>query len=486
VQDTRWEPFGTGFPQYTWATCLAYGNGVLWSGTGNEDRTLSDFGRGLAGLSGETWSLDPVPGMPGSSCYQILIEDGLLYLGSHNRGLMAQYPSGWEQFDQESGMPNVLRTYSVVPAQGGGIWTASYHHGLTWIDDSGTASQSDDSLVTFAADSLADVPPGFPQVLVPLLNNQVVSLARQGDCLWIGQESFWQTPDEPSGIVAAVGSPATGSIGWAQYTEATGLASRNVRAVYASSDGTIWIAFAGEGGCQQLDYAGTPLDPSDDKWYPGYKTAYTSASGLPSNQVFCFSAGPGGSVAIGTGAGLCTIAPDGKVSVVAGVEGTVKAIAADTSGRLWCLGTTSIWCCDGDEVTVLDAFNSPFIPTSRVEGEFGWWDPVGGDVYFSSIAGLWKLGVSGGLYERGSPVFYPQPFVPAADGYVRLAGISAEQVSVRIFSLDGRFLTEIRAGSAPEWIWDGTVDGAPVASGVYMALIRAGTSSWACRMAVVR
>lgn len=481
-----WEPWGQGFPGNTWATCIASGNGLVWSGAGNQERTLNDFGRGLTFLSGGTWTLVPIPGMPGSSCYQIGFVGDILYLGSHNCGLMASYPSGWGQFDQESGMPNILRTYSVVPAQGRGVWTAAYHYGLTWIDDSGTIDPSDDTLVAFSADSLAGVPPGFPQQIVPLLNNQVVSLARQGDCLWIGQEAFWSTPEEPSGLVAAVGSPATGAIDWYQYTEFTGLASRNLQSLFAAPDGTLWIAFAGEAGCQRLDYAGTPLIPSDDAWYPAYGTGYTTASGLPSNKVFCFAAGNDGSIAIGTGNGLCIVSPSGKFSTVPGVAGTVKAIVADASGRFWCLGTTSIWCVDGNEVFTWDEENSPFLPTSRVENEFGFWDPVEGDVCFSSLIGLWRLGVAGGMYEGASPVFYPQPFVPASDGSVHMAGISGGPVSVKIFSLDGRFLTEIRADQTIEWSWDGTAGTGTVASGVYMTLVQIGESSWTCRMAVIR
>jgi len=483
---TDWEPWGAGYPEYTYATCVAYGGGSVWSGAGNLDRTLTDYGRGLARLSGSDWTLIPVPGMPGSSCYQILFDNDVLYLGSHNRGLMASYPSGWEQFDQESGMPNVLRTYSVVKAQGRGLWTASYKYGLTWIDDSGTPDQSDDSLVTFAADSLVGVPPGFPQVFVPLLNNQVVCLARQGDCLWIGQEAYWATPEEPSGLVAAMGSPATGSISWSQFTDLTGLASRNVRSIFPAPDGTLWMAFAGEAGCQRLDYSGTPLDPSDDVWYPAYGTGYSMSTGLPSNQVFCFASSQGGSVAIGTGAGLCIMSPSGVVEIVYGITGTVKAIVPDAAGRLWCLGTTCIWCVDGVDVQTFDQENSPFVPVSRVENEYGWWDPVAGDVCFSSLNGLWRLGVSGGMYEGSSPAYYPQPFLPGSDGSVRMAGISGGPVSVRVFSIEGRFLTEVTADSVQEWTWDGATESGSVSSGVYMTLVRVGDSSWTCRMAVVR
>jgi len=483
---TTWQNWGSGFPQYTWATCLAEGDGMVWCGAGNQDRTLGDFGRGLARASGGDWTLVPIPGMPGSSCFQICPQGDDLYLGSHHCGLMVSYPSGWQQFDQSDGMPNILRTYSAVPAQGRGIWTAVYHYGLTWIDDSGTPDPSDDSLVTFAAESLSGVPPGFPQTIVPLLNNQVVCLARQGDCLWIGQESYWQTPDEPSGLVAAVGSPATGTVGWEQYTNLTGLASKDVRSLFASPDGNLWIAYAGEAGCQRLDFGGTPLDPSDDQWYPAKGVGYGTGSGLPSNQVFCFAALGDGSVAIGTGSGLCTMSASGAVHAVAGIDGTVKAMVLDSSGRLWCLGTSSIWCVDGSTVTVYESSNSPFLPVTRVENEYGLWDPADGAVFFSSEAGLWRLGVSGGVFGGTSPVYYPQPFLPSADGLVNLAGVSGGPVSVRIFSLEGRFLMEIDSDAVQDWSWDGTAGGSTVASGVYMTLVRIGSSSWACRMAVVR
>ena len=90
------------------------------------------------------------------------------------------------------------------------------------------------------------------------------------------------------------------------------------------------------------------------------------------------------------------------------------------------------------------------------------------------------------MYEGSSPAYYPQPFLPGSDGSVRMAGISGGPVSVRVFSIEGRFLTEVTADSVQEWTWDGATESGSVSSGVYMTLVRVGDSSWTCRMAVVR
>lgn len=481
---TSWERYGGGFPGDRYASFLAWGDGTVWAGAGSLYWADKDYGRGLCRLTDGAWQLVPIPGLPGSNCYQYVEHGGNVYMGSHGRGLMAGYGGLWREFEQDDGYPNTLRTYSVAPSGTGSVWAAAYHYGLTWVRDGGTLSGEDDSLVTFVSDSIAYPPPQTHQVVAPLLNNQVVCLARDGDWLWIAQEAFWQTPDEPSGLVVCSAVPGP-SMQWAGFTEADGLAAKNLRAVMADGSGGVWIAFSGDAGCQYLSYGGTPLQHSDDHWLPGPNEAWTAAAGLPSNQVYCF-ASDGDGVLVGTGSGLARWTESGGFDVVGGVSGAIKAIAVDGLGRAWCLGSSAVWLVDGGEVLSFGATNSPFRPSSRVESEFGAWLPGSGDVVFSSIDGLWRLHVGGGSQASGGAVFHPQPFIPGAGEPLGLTVPGEGPVTVKFFSIEGTFLGIVEADSPDEWEWDGDTGSDLISSGVYMTLVECGGTVYPARLAVVR
>ncbi len=485
ISGTDWESWGTGFPPGTQATFLASGDGAVWCGEGSLHWTNRDYGRGLARYDSGSWTTLPLPGLPARSCYQPASIDGRFYSGSHNRGLMARYQDDWRVFEPSDGLPNTLRVYAAVAAPGGAVWTGSYHYGLTWLRDSGTPGGDDDSLVTYVSDSI-DVPPSVTQVQTPLLNNQVVCLACTGAVLWIGQEPFWSTPAEPSGVSVCTGDPALGDLEWSTFTESDGLASGSVRALVPEGASGLWIAFAGDFGCQYLDHAGTPLNHSDDSWLPGPNQAFGSSSGLPSDQVFSFCVDDDGSVLVGTGAGLSRFRPGSGFSTVPGVTGTIKAIALDGDGTAWCLGTSAIWALEGSDVTSYTGANSPFIPFNRVENEFAAFDPGSGRIVLSSSMGLWMLDTGAESQTGTGPVFYPQPFLPGGGEVLSLGGVEGGPVSVSFFSLEGAFLAAVDAPSAADWSWDGTLDGEALPSGVYVALVGTDGLTTVTKLAVVR
>lgn len=485
ISGTDWEPWGAGFPPGTQATFLESGGGAVWCGEGSLHWTNTDYGRGLARLDSGVWTTLQIPGPPARSCYQPALVSGGFYSGSHNAGLMARRDDAWRTFGQEDGIPTTLRVYTAAEAPGGTLWTASYHYGLTWVDDGGTLDGSDDSLVTFVSDSI-EVPPTVTQVLSPLLNNQVVCLLSGGTTLWIGHEPFWSTPGEPSGISVCVGDPAAGDLQWATFGVGDGLASGNVRSLCRHGADGLWIAFSGDAGCQYLDFAGTPLVHSDDTWLPAPGQAYGASFGLPSNQVFSFCDDAAGGVLIGTGAGLARWSPSAGFSVVEGVPGAIKALALDGDGVAWCLGTSGIFSVDGAAVTSYTESNSPFIPSGRVENEFAMWDAEAGRMMFSSAVGFWVLDTGAGSGGQGGPSFYPQPFLPGDGGVLHLASAGEGPVEVGLYSIDGGYVTSVDAASADAWSWDGTAGGGPVAGGLYLALIVSESGTTVSKLAVVR
>jgi ligand-binding sensor domain-containing protein len=482
-----WVHYGEGYPDESYGSCLHQALGRIWCGYGIIDASASDAGRGLGYLQDGSWTSLPVPGMGGASCYQMVRDGERTYLGSHRMGLMASYPDlGWTQFNrQTAAMPRALRCYSAAVTDSPGVWTGAYHWGLTWIGDRGTFPVSDDTVITFVSDSLPGLPPEVVQVVCPMLNNQVVMLASQAGDLWVAQEAYWQTPDEPSGLVAVSGNPEDSDLRWAARTEADGLAGRNIERIFPCGEDSLWISFASDGGCQLLVHGGDPADKSYDTWYPGPGEAYTTSWGLPSGQVFCFARDLQGSVLLGTGNGICRW--NGSVFVeIDGPEGSVKAMEVDRYGAVWCMTEDAVCCIDASGTTEYTSSNSIFIPANRTENEFSYRDPVTGTLYFSSLVGLWSIDPGQASHQGSSPLFYPQPFLPAAED-LRMAW-SGERgaVSARFFSLTGEYLGTLEAESWEEWSWNGTLDGEELSSGLYFVIVETMTGTTTNKIALVR
>lgn len=484
---TLWHVWGTSFPLYTYTSCVLQACGRLWFGMGSYETIIENFGLGLGYLENGGWKILEIPGLPNSNCYQMTFDGDRFYIGSHNVGLQARYPDDqWRTFGFSDGMPTTLRIYAAMDGHGDGIWTAAYHYGLSWLFDNGTITSEDDTIITFVSDSIPGLNPEVTQVVVPLLNNQVRMVCSQGDGFWAAQEDFWEPPEEPSGIVGFRGDPLAGTMEWGPRSESDGLAAKNTRQVYAVGSDSLWIAFEGQDGCQLLVHGGDPSDTSEDTWFPGPNQSYTASSGLPSSQVFCFAREESGAILVGTGAGLARYENE-IFSDAFDLTGTVKAIEVDESGGIWCLLPDGIAYISNGTTTIYNALNSDYLPTFREVAEFSLYDEENGDIYFSSIIGLWRIHIESGYQSDGGALFYPQPWLPEEE-LLHICGITGDQeLSVDIFSLDGRHLARIDASDAEDWIWDGSVEGRILSSGMYLAVIKTGEGTvYQARIAVVR
>lgn len=485
----RWEALTPPIPADVAPSFLRTVDGRLWMGYGVHDPQIEVAGRGILYRQADDWIGDILPGMPCSSVFQIARDAaGRIYSGTYIRGTQVFFPDqGWGDFTmQNCGFPNNQQIFAVTDWTGPGVWASSYHYGLTWIWDNGTVDSSDDRLLTFVKDSLTlPIPPTTIIVQSGMVNNQVNMLARQGAGVWAAHDlHFTSPPDDPSGITGFRGEPE-GEMIWAVRTPAEGLAAKNVRGVFPQGADSLWITFTQGQGCQLLVHSGDPVDPSGDTWYPGPNQAYTVTSGLPSSEVYCVLAVPGRGVYAGTSSGLARYTSGGFVSV-AGVDGAVKALAADGAGRIWCIGTSGVSCVDGSQVYWFDAGNSSFIPYSRPGQEFAITVPTTGQIMFSSEIGIWTISTTGGGGGASGPSFYPQPYLPS-EGELRLTGTNGQlPVRVEFYSVDGAFLDAIEAETPSQWSWNGEFNSARAASGVYMVLVEYGGSVVQARIAVVR
>ncbi len=490
---SNWVKHGSGLPTSFWPTTFfEIDNEVFVAFSFNEyivNLENSQTGYGFYRLQGDSWEFIGIPGIQCKKTHQIAsLPDGRLYVGTYARGVEAYYPgSGWRSFEGSDGMPNHFQTFSVAVDPSDGIWASSYHHGLSWIRDNDNYSSQGDTILTFVKDSLESHWPTATIIKADIPNNQPVMIVGQNNGMWAAFRQYDSAgyPEEPSGILGFNGDPM-GTMHWAPRLGNEGIASLNVRSVFPVSEDSLWIAFETGAGCQLLVHSGNPADPSEDSWYPGFGQAYNSSSGLPSSEVFCFLNAPGIGLLAGTAEGLARWTGSGFAPYLDITE-QIKTMSVDSRGRIWCLGASGVYRIADGQADVFNGINSNYYPSSLYDWEYSFRDEVDGGVYFSSGEGLWLVTQEEGSASEESDVsFFPQPFVFGRD-QLRFCGPSdTDPVSVDFFRLDGSHAGTVDALSVSSWIWDGTLEGKIVASGVYMVLVTIRDTVYQARISVVR
>lgn len=490
---TNWPVLAPGLPSVRWPTTIfEIGNDVFCGFSfvaSVGDLINTQTGYGFYKLYWGHWVHSMLPGMQCKKTHQMAsCEDGRLYVGTYARGVQAFYPGyGWRSFVEQDGMPSSFQTFSVAVDPFAGVWTSSYHNGLSWIQDHGTFDSQGDTILTFVKDSLELDSPQATFIRADLPNNQPVMMAAQNNGVWAAFRQYDPStqPDEPSGILGFNGDPM-GTMNWAPRLGGEGLASSNVRAVYPVSQDSLWIAFETGAGCQLLVHSGNPSDDSQDSWFPGTSAAYTTSHGLPSSEVFCFLDVPGTGLLVGTAEGLAVWTGSGFAPYQT-ITGQVKAMSMDSRGRIWCLSESGVYRISDGQVSLFDDLNSDFVSSPFYLWEYSALDQVNGGVYFSSEEGLWLVTQGGGgNYSSEDVSFYPQPFVSGTD-LLRLCGPDdTYPVTVDFFGLDGSHAGTVEAESISNWTWDGYLDGNILASGVYMVLVNVNGAVHQARVSVIR
>ncbi|MEO8084453.1 MAG: hypothetical protein ABI780_11570 [Ardenticatenales bacterium] len=124
---------------------------------------------------------------------------------------------------------------------------------------------------------------------------------------------------------------------WTHFTQPNALGGRDISAVVAATDGSVWAVTA----------SNTP-GPSvtrhrpDGRWEP-----YSTATGLPTGQVLGVATGGGGAVWVGLESGatrhIASLQPDGTWTDLALpsaiATGGIAAMAGDAAGALWLFST---------------------------------------------------------------------------------------------------------------------------------------------------
>lgn len=225
----------------------------------------------------------------------------------------------------------------------------------------------------------------------------------------------------------------------------------------------------------------TPENSNDDTY-----TRITTSQNLPSNTPYCIVKDRDGAIWIGTDDGIGIVNCPGEIirgnctvekrivqyDQFAGFlfEGErVKTIAVDGANRKWIGTMNGVWLISADGDKILERFtkdNSP-LPANEIQKIAV--DPVTGDVYIGTFAGLVSYrgtAIAAGI--SGSEIItFPNPVPSGYQGTIAIKGVP-EDADVRITDINGQLLFRTRAHGG-QAVWNGLdYTGRKPQSGVYL------------------
>jgi len=431
------------------------------SGSQSDDRRS---GNGVAVGVLDSWDSSMPDGTPSNDLLAVDVDTrNDVWVSTNSRGVGVLSSEGWTPFTYQ--LPGRHQIFVCTADNSGGVFIAPYHVGLTWLDWNGTPDRSDDVVISWDIENS------------DLLNNQITSatISSTGD-VWLGQEPFYATPSEPSGVSRLSWTPGQApTAAWKSFQPSQGLPSGYVRAVLpTASTNTAWMAT--ETGLVKADIlTGQVLISAGTQ------------SGLPSNDVTSLAQGRAGTLWAGTTGGLASYeAGSGVFLESESASGAVVALAFDNLSYLWAASINALYRISPDgNVETYNTINSP-LQSLDVRGIAC--DPDSGFVYLATDHGMWKLTLAQGMAgDVETAQVFPNPFVPSAGEVLGVAGIQDETFTFRLFDLTGGLVYEFQSTDRDSFAWDGIDDtGAYVASGTYIVQISQDGINRFVKLALVR
>jgi len=415
----------------------------IWLSAGRNN--LFTFG------SGGPWWLEIVIDQPhGTAFGSIDFLDGYLYAAQPRAGAEFRHTDGWWWT-----LPGIQASPSAPLMQARAtavdMLFASWGHGLYRFDlvgnsfslrqytalNSALAPVVDDTAFTVVT---AVAPDAFGGIWAA--NRQTAN----------GQSLVYFAPDDTTQLA---------------FDDSDGLAGNRLN-VLLLTDRVLWIGYDGA-GLGALDFAGTPLDKSDDVFH-----LYTSTrDGLPSDVILALERDARGLIWVGTPGGLARVDPEFfpfislDVADVRPASSEILALVIERAGGLWVGTGTGLAYVPGGTLAADSTWfeGSSALPNNRVLS-------LAIDDYSPT---LW-IGTQNGIASRSilvaltssPPNVYPNPFHIRHSGAFAQFDVPAES-RLDIFTLAGDY---VRTLGEP-YRWDGRNEhGTYVASGLYLFRVK--------------
>ncbi len=423
----------------------------------------------------------------------VTITDNKIWGASNNQGL-ASYEGDWQWTTFEPNTPKTNKYSALAVDQDGTLWATSGGDGFLSYD-----GETWNAWEEFGSDALGD----YRAVIIDDFNRPWMGVWGRGVRVLSQTENGAQldTIDAFTGelatstnnnlnfpVVTALEKDASGNIwiaNWGAisgqviavvtpdgewgYFSTTGGAVKSdvINRLYVDTFGRVWYG-TGNVGVGVIDHKGTPLDPSDDEYFPNA----ISNSELFSPVITGLTGNSDGTIFIGTNEGLNTWFSN-QVSRQFGLISTdIRVARIDPAFNIWigASGGVTVIAADGSILENFTTGNSPLVSNSVTDFAF---DSQNGTAYIGTTNGL--SAVSTPFTEAKSDFEqlsgFPNPFIIGDGGESFTVTNLVLNSGVQIFTEDGRLVRKLEAADilGPQARWDGKdANGNYVASGVYL------------------
>ncbi len=437
--------------------------------------------------SGTVWGTH-IPNGPNSNQFLNIVADpdGVIWCGSGDftgKGLYRYDGANWITFTRENSALPANEVYRMSVGCNGTVWASTYGRGIvalprgsTAIDSAfvygrnvGMIGVSGDTNYVVVSNAVCDSH-GNTWMSVVLAANRNVFIVRKADGTWaffpalIGGitmaslmdrpvdrclavdafDNIWATVRDAAyrGVISLGNAGAMDSTAAFHITSSNGLPSNEVKTIVVDRDNDVWV-----GTDRGIAIILEPSNPTRT----GAIAAYKPLNGLVINTI---AVDPLNQKWVGTTEGVFLLSPDGTQTMA---SYTVE----NTAGKLIDNDVKSI-CVDGKT----------------------------GTVYFGTLVGLASLTTSAASPRAsfdGLSV-YPNPYLVPSGEAVTISGLVANS-SLKILSVDGRVIRDLRTPGGLVGTWDGKdKNGEFVSSGVYLVVAYAedGSTVTSGKVAIIK
>jgi ligand-binding sensor domain-containing protein len=396
-------------------------NGTLWGAGGGFYGPGTGFG--FYRYNGHGWkSFTPANSrLPDDEVYLVSAGcNGSLWASTYGYGCV-EIPAGSDSIDtahifgRNVGMVGLANNSNFLVTSS----VACDSHGNLWMT---VVAPADGNVLTVRRPdgTWRHIPVFIDATRVSILQDRPVNRCLAVD----GSDNLWAVVKDPQlkGVVALANGGTIDSIAAVHLTSANGLPSDNASTIVVDKDNEIWIGT--DRGIAII------LDPTNPLRTGGIAT-YRPANGLTVNAI---AVDPLNQKWVATSEGVILYSPDGTQALA---SYTVES----TSGKLIDNNVKSIAI-----------------------------DPGTGTVYFGTTGGLASLNTPAvapkAQFDKLS--VYPNPYLVPNGSLLTVDGLVANS-SLKILTIDGRLVREVKTPGGRIGFWDGRDDrGNVVASGIYV------------------
>ena len=456
-QNSTWIPFSsTGLISVNLRSVTIDSTGAIWVATADQ---------GISVYQNGTWKNHPIAGPPSNNFVDMETDQSGNLWCAHDVSGASRFDG--KQWTSLSAIPEI-KSHSIRAVKEddqGNLWFSSWGGGVIKYDGDTTwirFTEKNSPLKGISTDSAYVV---INDLAIDEMGNR-----------WFPN---WEALD----TTRLVCSPSEQDTSWVVFYDREGIKSVLLLRVFAKG-GHLFVCTR-DNGLYDLNYNWTLEDKADDQI-----TNYTSKDDhLSDNSVMCANVDKDDALWVGTAGGLDLYDPDYErfrpIKLPDPLGPQVNDIAVDERNNKWIATSNGLGVMNnqGEFVQTFTTFNSKICGNKVLRLKV---DRMTGDVWIGTDEGLsrYESGIGAPAKNLAEVIPFPNPFVIQDQPEVLTFDKLPYQATVRIFTVAGELVREIKSGNQ----WDGrNKSGELVASGIYLFYVQDSSGKSAVgKIAVIR